>query len=220
MAAQGHVEPHGTPLVESLSPEVTMIKMSVGPMDNNAYLLQNRSGGSLLIDAANDADRIADVVGDRPPGMIVTTHRHHDHWQALAELNRLWQPDLYAGTPDREAIQDEAGVSDVTGVWDGDRLTVDDRLQVEVIGLVGHTPGSVVIAYHGDVVHLFTGDGLFPGGVGKTGSAADFDTLLTDVQTKIFEVYDDDTVVHPGHGDDTTLGRERPHLQEWRTRGW
>jgi glyoxylase-like metal-dependent hydrolase (beta-lactamase superfamily II) len=91
---------------------------------------------------------------------------------------------------------------------------------VEIIGLVGHTPGSVVVVYRGTVTHLFTGDGLFPGGVGKTGTDEDFQSLLHDVRRKIFEVYDDDTVVHPGHGDDTTIGRERPHLDEWAKRGW
>lgn len=220
MTALGHVEPGGPAMVEPLSATVTMIKMSVGPMDNNSYLLQPREGRSLVIDAANDADRIAAIAGDPPPDKIITTHRHHDHWQALAELSGRWDAALYAGTPDRDAIQDDAGVSGVTGVWDGDQLQLGDDEYVEIVGLVGHTPGSVVIIYRGDVTHLFTGDGLFPGGVGKTGSVEDFRSLLDDVQRKIFDIYDDDTVVHPGHGDDTTLGRERPHLEEWRSRGW
>jgi len=110
-------------------------------------------------------------------------------------------------------------VADVRGVWDGDQLKFGDEY-VEIIGLVGHTPGSVVVVYRGDVTHLFTGDGLFPGGVGKTTSEQDFASLIDDVQKKIFDIYDDDTVVHPGHGDDTTVGRERPHLSQWRARGW
>ena len=72
----------------------------------------------------------------------------------------------------------------------------------------------------GGVTHLFTGDCLFPGGVGKTWQEGDFERLLGDVSSRVFDVYDDSTVVHPGHGDDTTLGAERPHLQEWRERGW
>jgi glyoxylase-like metal-dependent hydrolase (beta-lactamase superfamily II) len=214
----GHVEPGGAPLIQPLSAEVTMIKLSVGPMDNNAYVLQTRSGASLLIDAANDADRLATVV-DATPEMIITTHRHPDHWQALGDLVDRWQPKLYAGTPDVKAIEEGSGVSGVQGVWDGDQLKLGEAY-VEIIGLVGHTPGSVAVIYRGDVTHLFTGDGLFPGGVGKTGSEADFRSLLTGVENKIFNIYDDDTVVHPGHGDDTTLGQQRPLLQEWRTRGW
>jgi glyoxylase-like metal-dependent hydrolase (beta-lactamase superfamily II) len=214
MSELGHVEPGGGPLVQPLSAALTMIKLSVGPMDNNAYLLQTRTGPSLLIDAANDADRI-----DPPPETIITTHRHGDHWQALGDLARRWHPQLYAGRPDARAIAEGAGVSDIQSVWDGDQLKLGEEY-VEIIGLVGHTPGSVVVIYRGDVTHLFTGDGLFPGGVGKTTSEENFRSLIDDVESKIFNIYDDDTVIHPGHGNDTTVGRERPHLQEWRARGW
>ncbi|QDP97540.1 MBL fold metallo-hydrolase [Microlunatus elymi] len=219
MPGLGHVEPGGHPLVQGLSAAMTMIKMSVGPMDNNSYLLQVRSGETLLIDAANDADRLVAMAGEHPPEMIITTHRHQDHWQALAVLANRWHPDLYAGTPDLQAIQRDADVDDVQGLWDGDQLKLADEY-VEIIGLVGHTPGSIVIIYRGDVTHLFTGDGLFPGGVGATRTPEDFRSLLADVENKIFNIYDDDTVIHPGHGDDTTVGRERPHLEEWRNRGW
>ena len=94
--------------------------------------------------------------------------------------------------------------------------------ELEVIEVVGHTPGSIVLAYDDPdgVVHLFTGDSLFPGGVGKTWSPEDFSTLIDEVETKIFNRFADDTWVYPGHGHDTTLGAERPHLQEWRERGW
>lgn len=219
MTEAGHVEPGGAPLIRQISPSVTMLKISVGPMDNNCYLLRQQAGGTLLIDAANDADRIAETVGEIPPSIIVTTHRHGDHWQALRDLSTRWQPALYAGGPDAAAIQEDAGVRDVAGVWDGDQLSLGDE-QVEVIGLVGHTPGSIVVVYHGDVDHLFTGDGLFPGGPGKTPSTADFASLMNDLESKIFARFGDDAVVHPGHGDDTTLGAERPHLGEWRARGW
>ena len=91
-----------------------------------------------------------------------------------------------------------------------------------MIGLVGHTPGSITLALSpaDGPVRLFTGDSLFPGGVGKTWRPGDFVTLLADVEAKLFEPYGDDTIVHPGHGADTTLGAERPHLDEWRARGW
>ena len=218
MPGLGHLEPGGGPLVQQLSAAVTMIKLSVGPMDNNAYLLQTRTGPSLLIDAANDAERIA-ALADPDPEMIITTHQHGDHWQALGDLSRRWNPQLYAGRPDAAAIADGAGISGIQGIWDGDQLKLGEEY-VEIVGLVGHTPGSVVVIYRGDVTHLFTGDGLFPGGVGKTTSEDNFRSLIDDVESKIFNIYDDDTVVHPGHGDDTTVGRERPQLAQWRARGW
>jgi len=92
----------------------------------------------------------------------------------------------------------------------------------DVIHLQGHTPGSVALALVGadEATHLFTGDCLFPGGVGKTWKDGDFEKLLGDVTTRVFDVYGDSTVVYPGHGDDTTLGTERPHLDEWKERGW
>lgn len=95
--------------------------------------------------------------------------------------------------------------------------------RLDVIALRGHTPGSVALAWQetGDGrVHLFTGDSLFPGGVGKTTSAEDFASLLGDVRSRIFDHYGDDTIVYPGHGDNTTLGAERSHLDEWQERGW
>ena len=105
---------------------------------------------------------------------------------------------------------------------DGDKITIGE-LTFDVIHLQGHTEGSVALALRGadgDTTHLFTGDCLFPGGVGKTWKDGDFDRLLADVSDKLFDVYPDSTVVYPGHGDDTTLGAERPHLAEWKRRGW
>ena len=103
----------------------------------------------------------------------------------------------------------------------GDTITIGE-LSFDVIHLRGHTPGSVALALNGadEATHLFTGDCLFPGGVGKTWQDGDFEQLLDDVTSRVFTVYGDSTVVYPGHGDDTTLGAERPHLGEWRGRGW
>jgi glyoxylase-like metal-dependent hydrolase (beta-lactamase superfamily II) len=218
---RNHVEPGGRPLVGALSPTLTMIKVSVGPLDNNAYLLQPRNGLGVLVDAANDARRLRSIIAGDPVGAIVTTHRHADHWQALAALAGETGATLVAGRPDAEAIMTGSGVVGVTGVWDGDQVPVGSE-SLAVIGLVGHTPGSITLAYRPPAgpVHLFTGDSLFPGGPGKTTNPTDFGTLMDDLETKIFASFDDDTVVHPGHGDDTTLGRERPHLPDWRARGW
>ncbi|MET0692506.1 MAG: MBL fold metallo-hydrolase, partial [Propionibacteriaceae bacterium] len=212
----------GAPLVVRLSPTVWLTKLSVGPMDNNAYLLSSSSGATLLVDAANDADRILGLVGtDRKLDAIVTTHRHQDHWQALSDVHSATSAALVAGRPDVDAIATGAWVENVLGVWDGDEVTLGPE-SLEVIGLVGHTPGSIALVYRSPdgISHLFTGDSLFPGGPGKTTTPTDFSSLMDDLETKIFGQFDDATQVHPGHGDDTTLGRERPHLAAWRSRGW
>jgi glyoxylase-like metal-dependent hydrolase (beta-lactamase superfamily II) len=215
-----HVEPGGAPLVARLSGSVTMIKVSVGPVDNNAYLLQRAAGGSVLIDAANDEDRLLKIIADLPLDAIVTTHRHDDHWQALPSVAAATGARLICGQPDLEAIGEGAWVQGLIGVWDGDQIELGAE-RLEVIGLVGHTPGSITLGYVGaGRMHLFTGDSLFPGGPGKTNSSEDFASLMNDLETKIFDRFDDDTIVHPGHGDDTTLGTERPHLAKWWKRGW
>jgi glyoxylase-like metal-dependent hydrolase (beta-lactamase superfamily II) len=220
MNGLNHVQPGGRPLLVRLSPTVTMTKISVGPMDNNAYLLQVASGGTVLVDAANDSSRLLKIIGDEPLHSIVTTHQHGDHWQALAAVAEATGARLIAGRPDVDAISEGAGVHGLVGAWDGDQVELGPE-SLAVIGLVGHTPGSITLAYSGGgPVHLFTGDSLFPGGPGRTRNPEDFASLMDDLEAKIFGRFDDETVVHPGHGDDTTLGVERPHLAEWRARGW
>lgn len=221
MSGRDHVEPGGPALVQPLSDQVTLAKVSVGPMDNNAYLLTPTAGGSVLIDAAEDDTRLLELIDGREVAVIVTTHRHGDHWQALPALAEATGAALVCGRPDVDAIATGAWVEDLAGAWDGDEVTIGDGA-LEVIGLVGHTPGSIALAFTGTdgVVHLFTGDSLFPGGPGKTTSPEDFASLMDDLETKVFGRFDDRTVVHPGHGDGTTLGAERPRLAEWRARGW
>ena len=221
MAGLNHVGPGSAPLLVPLSPTVTMTKLSVGgPMDNNAYLLQARGGDTVLIDAANDRRRLLDLIGSEPLDVIVTTHRHPDHWQALAAVATRTGARLVAGGPDADAIEREAKVGGIERVWDGDQIPLGDE-QLSVLGLVGHTPGSITLVYGGgSAPHLFTGDSLFPGGPGKTNFEDDFTSLMDDLESKVFAAFGDDAVVHPGHGDDTTLGAERPHLAEWRRRGW
>jgi glyoxylase-like metal-dependent hydrolase (beta-lactamase superfamily II) len=219
MTGLNHVSPDGAPLTVALSDRVRMTKLSVGPMDNNAYLLRT-TGAAVLIDAAHSAKKLAEAIGTESVQTVVTTHRHGDHWQALREIAEQTGARLVAGGPDVTAIEQGAGVAGVDGVWDGEQVPLGGEA-LEVIGVVGHTPGAIVLAYAGGpVTHLFTGDSLFPGGPGGTRSPQDFTSLMDDLEAKIFARFDDDTVVHPGHGDDTTLGVERPHLQEWRDRGW
>ncbi|UBV13170.1 MBL fold metallo-hydrolase [Mycolicibacterium fortuitum] len=214
----GHQEP-GTAARRTL-PNASIIKVSVGPMDNNAYLVTCKSTGkTLLIDAANDAEVLLDVIKQHAPelSLIVTSHQHFDHWQALEAVAEVTGAPTAAHSLDAEPLP----VAPDRILADGDTVEIGD-LTFDVIHLQGHTEGSVALALKtpDGVTHLFTGDCLFPGGVGKTWQPGDFERLLGDVSKKVFDIYDDRTVVYPGHGDDTTLGAERPHLGEWRERGW
>jgi glyoxylase-like metal-dependent hydrolase (beta-lactamase superfamily II) len=155
---------------------------------------------------------------DGPPvSAILTTHRHYDHWQALAEVVTDADAAVYAGDDDA----DELPVAVDERLHHGDTVTVGD-VSLEIIHLRGHTPGSVAALYRDPegVPHLFTGDSLFPGGVGRTENPDDFGSLIDDVESRIFDVLPDETWFYPGHGNDSTLGAERPHLGEWRERGW
>jgi glyoxylase-like metal-dependent hydrolase (beta-lactamase superfamily II) len=199
--------------------QLMITKVAVGPMDNNAYLLRCRlTDEQVLVDAANDADTLLNVIGSEGISKVITTHRHGDHWQALAEVVARTSATTIAGQYDVEGIE----VPTDEPVEDGDRIHFG-KIGLKVIHLVGHTPGSIALLYDDPTgpPHLFTGDSLFPGGVGNTrGDAEKFRSLLNDVETKLFDRLPDETWVYPGHGADTTLGTERPNLPEWRARGW
>ncbi|MCP4893354.1 MAG: MBL fold metallo-hydrolase [Actinomycetales bacterium] len=199
-------------------PTVVISKLAVGPMDNNVYLLRcATTGEQLLIDAAAEPERILNLVGGKSLTGILTTHRHHDHWGALADVTRATDAPTYAHDADADAIE----VPTTHRLHDQDSLTVGD-VTVGVIHLVGHTPGSLVLTFddpHGHT-HLFTGDCLFPGGIGLTVGRENFESLYRGIVEKIFDRYDDETWIYPGHGDDTILGNERPHLEEWWERKW
>lgn len=217
MNYSGVVTPGGPADVRDLD-AITVTKVSVGPMDNNAYLLECLSTGDLvLVDAANDAPTLVALLGGRPLARVITTHRHRDHWVALEEVVTATGARTAAGVDDVEGIP----VATDEPLEDGDVVEVGEA-RLEVIHLVGHTPGSVALLYddpagHG---HLFTGDSLFPGGVGKTSGPEAFESLVDDVSRKIFDRLPDNTWFYPGHGKDSTLGAERPSLPEWRARGW
>ena len=190
-------------------------------MANNVYLLTCiRTGRQLLIDAADDPERIMLLLDEGSGSLdtIVTTHQHWDHHRALAQVAAATKATTMAGGPDADALP----VTPARRLAHGDALTFGD-ITLDVIHLRGHTPGSVALVYndpHGNT-HIWTGDSLFPGGVGNVqNDPGRFASLMADVQNRIFDTYDDDTWIYPGHGPDTTLGAERPHLQEWRERGW
>jgi glyoxylase-like metal-dependent hydrolase (beta-lactamase superfamily II) len=214
----GHTDPGGDAIRRTLG-GLTVTKVSVGPMDNNAYLLVcNATGETLLIDAANEAERLGELVasGTDRLSTLVTTHRHADHWQALAEVVETYRPETIAHPLDAP----ELPVPPSTLVEHGDTIRLGEA-QLDVIHLRGHTPGSIALLYRdGTDPHLFTGDCLFPGGPGKTWSEDDFVSLIGDLEERVFGPLPDETWIYPGHGDDTTLGVERPSLAEWRTRGW
>jgi glyoxylase-like metal-dependent hydrolase (beta-lactamase superfamily II) len=201
-------------------PGLTIAKLAVGPSNNNAYLLRcTASGEGMLIDAANEADRLRELVRFEGPAVsaVLTTHKHPDHWQALAAIVEDASAAVFAGYADA----DDLPVAVDDRLVHGDSVTLGE-LSLDVVGLRGHTPGSVALVYHDPDAnaHVFTGDSLFPGGVGKTWAPEDFVSLMDDVTARLFDVLPDDTWFYPGHGFDSTFGVERPHLAEWRARGW
>ncbi len=175
----------------------------------------------MLIDAANEAPRLLELLDGRPLSTIVTTHRHWDHWQALAEVQDATGAAVVAHPDDAGELPVQvAGL-----VNHGDTVPVGAR-EISVIHLRGHTPGSIALCYDAggelaDAPHLFTGDSLFPGGPGNTEhDPKRFGQLMDDLEERVFGTLPDGTWVYPGHGQDTTVGTERPHTQEWRARGW
>lgn len=217
MTYTGRTHVGGPAAVREL-PELLITKLAVGPMDNNAYVLRCRATGEqLLIDAAAQPDQLLDLIGVDGLSTIVTTHAHPDHWQALAAVRKATGARSLAPRLDADALG--ALVDDT--VDDNDIITVG-RCALRVIHLGGHTPGSMGLLYEDPLghPHLFTGDCLFPGGVGKTWSDDDFTTLFSGVRDRVFAVLPDETWVYPGHGNDTTLGAQRPALAEWEARRW
>ena len=217
MTYNGKVVVGGPADVRELA-NLTISKLAVGPYNNNCYLLRCRAtGAQLLIDAAAEPDKLLDLVGPEPLGTVVTTHSHPDHWAALGAVKSATSARLIAHQDDAEAIpvaQDEV-------VADGALIRFGE-INLTAVHLVGHTPGSIALRYDDPdgPPHVFTGDCLFPGGIGRTTTPEDFASLLQGVRSKLFDVLPDETWIYPGHGNDTTLGAERSHLAEWRERGW
>jgi glyoxylase-like metal-dependent hydrolase (beta-lactamase superfamily II) len=217
MTYTGDVQVGGPPDIHEL-PKLVIEKLAVGGMNNNAYLLRSRfTGDQILVDAAAEPDRLVQLIGSDGIGSVVTTHRHGDHWGALSDVVSATGARTFAHPDDAPAI----GVATEVLLRQGDTVTFGD-IELSVIHLVGHTPGSIALVYDDPegAPHLFTGDSLFPGGVGRTTTPEDFASLYGDVVSKLFDVLPDETWVYPGHGSDTTLGAERPHLAEWEARGW
>jgi len=218
MAYTGRVTVGGPADVHEL-PALTISKVAVGPYNNNSYLLRcSATGEQLLIDAAAEPERLISLAGESGLATVFTTHAHRDHWGALAEVLAATGSRHEASAIDGALIEVPVDIA----IADGDLVRVGD-VTLSAIHLVGHTEGSLALLYDDPdgAPHLFTGDCLFPGGIGNTWEdPARFESLYTGVVTKLFDPLPDETWVYPGHGDDTTLGAERPHLGEWRERGW
>ena len=223
MSYTGDVTPGG-PADTRTAGDLVITKVAVdAEMSNNCYLLRCTStGDQVLIDAAAEPATLLPLIGDAGLTTVVTTHQHWDHHRALADVVAATGAEVVAGAPDADAITEQTGVPVARTVGDGDTVAVG-ACSLSVIAIAGHTPGSIALVYSDPDghPHLFTGDSLFPGGVGNTrGNADDFRSLIDDVETKVFGTLPDDTWFYPGHGNDSTLGVERPHLPEWRERGW
>jgi glyoxylase-like metal-dependent hydrolase (beta-lactamase superfamily II) len=217
-AYTGDVEVGGPAAVREL-PGLTISKLAVSEMANNAYLLRcTATGEALLIDAAAEPAALRALIGKAELRTVVTTHGHWDHHRALPQVVEA----TGALTVAHRADAADLPVPVQRPVEHGDTVTVGEQT-LEVVHLRGHTPGSIALVWRGPGdagVHIFTGDSLFPGGPGATKGPDNFASLMDDLEDRIFGRLDDEAWIYPGHGKDSTLGAERPHLAEWRERGW
>lgn len=195
--------------------DVEVHRVVVGSFDNNVFVIRCRqTGEAVLIDAANEHELLLELCQRLGVRRVLETHGHFDHIGAVAQIRE-------AGYEVAVTSQDAPMLKDV-----GYDVFLDDaeviefgRLRLDAIHNPGHTPGSISFALAGTPL-LFTGDTLFPGGPGNTSfEGGDFGTIIDSIDSKLF-TFPDHTIVLPGHGVDTTIGRERPHLQEWVDRGW
>ncbi len=219
MSYTGDVQVGGPADVREL-PGLTITKLAVSDMANNAYLLRDSATGEqLLIDAADEPQELLDLIGESGVRTVVTTHGHWDHHRALPQVAEATGAETVAHPADAADLP----VPVARPVEHGDTIAVGEQT-LDVIHLRGHTPGSIALVWRGEGdagTHVFTGDSLFPGGVGNTQQDAErFASLIDDVEERLFGTLPDETWVYPGHGKDTTIGAERPHLAEWRERGW
>lgn len=215
----------GGPAQRISTSKLDIYKIAVGPMDNNAYLLRNRvTSQSLLIDAANEAPRLLELC-DSQLDSVLTTHCHLDHWLALEDVVSATGATTYAPAPEVPQI---AVTTDVE-IGDHDVINLGDAA-LQIVLLRGHranyldhvsTSAAVIYRDLDGSTRVFSGDCLFPGGIGNTcDDPVSYTTLLNDVTSKLFAVLPDDAVIHPGHGFDSTIGTERPKLGEWLRPAW
>jgi glyoxylase-like metal-dependent hydrolase (beta-lactamase superfamily II) len=189
-------------------------KVVVGPMDNNVYVLRcKQTGDAVLLDAANEHDRLLDLSKALNVREVLETHGHWDHIQAVPEMRD-------AGYSVHVTAEDAGMLPSYDQLLEDESIIEVGRLRLKTMLTPGHTPGSMCFLVKGSPI-LFSGDTLFPGGPGNTSfPGGDFPTIIRSIEDRIFSKLPADTIVLPGHGDQTTIGEESPHLQEWIDRGW
>ena len=189
-------------------------KLVVGPMDNNVFVLRCRhTGDAVLIDAANEHEKLLELARALNVRRVLETHGHWDHIQAIPEMRD-------AGYSVGVTAEDAGMLESYDELIEPDSIIPVGELRVRTILNPGHTPGSMSFLVEGKPL-LFSGDTLFPGGPGNTSfEGGDFATIIRSIENEMFSKLPAETIVMPGHGDDTTIGTERPHLQEWIDRGW
>jgi glyoxylase-like metal-dependent hydrolase (beta-lactamase superfamily II) len=189
-------------------------KLVVGPMDNNVFVLRcKETGEAVLLDAANEHEKLLDLCRRLNVRQVLETHGHWDHIQAVPAVRD-------AGYNVGVTAADAEMLPSYDFVLDDEGVIQVGRLRLHTIATPGHTRGSMCFRLEGSPV-LFSGDTLFPGGPGATKfPGGDFQTIIRSIEDRLFASLPADTIVLPGHGDDTSIGTERPHLQEWVDRGW
>jgi glyoxylase-like metal-dependent hydrolase (beta-lactamase superfamily II) len=218
--AFGISSPGPSTILGSLAPahyvdsQVEIYRYVVGPLDNNVYVLRcQQTGEALLVDAANEHDRLLECCRELGVRQVVETHGHWDHIQAVPALRD-------AGYEVAVAAADAAMLPAYDLILEDDGVLDVGRLKIRTVATPGHTPGSVCFFIEGSPVVL-TGDTLFPGGPGNTKTdLGDFPLILRSIDRKLFAPLPAETLVLPGHGAGTTIGQERPHFEEWVARGW
>ncbi len=189
-------------------------KVVVGPVDNNVFVIRcTSSGDAVLIDAANEHERLLELCRGLGVRTVLETHGHWDHIQAIPAVRD-------AGYEVGVTAEDAAMLPSYDYLLEDDTVVEIGRLRLRTLHTPGHTPGSMSFHVEGTPL-LFTGDTLFPGGPGATQyEGGDFPTIIRSIEDRIFRKFDGSTVVLPGHGLDTTIGAESPQLDEWIARGW
>jgi len=186
----------------------------VGPIENNVYVVRcKRTGEATLLDAANEHDRLLRVASRLGVTSVLETHGHWDHIGAVEQVRD-------AGIDVWVRSEDAAMLPSYDHLLEDDTEHAVGDLRLRTVHTPGHTPGSICFSLV-DTPILFTGDTLFPGGPGNTQSdIGDFPTIITSIEDRLFRAFDANTTIWPGHGSPSTIGEERPHLDEWVQRGW
>ena len=206
--------PDRSPLLHFKDTQAEIHRVIVGPMDNNVFILRcSQTGDAVLIDAANEHDQLLKLCQELNVKEVIETHGHWDHIQAVPELRE-------AGYEVQIASADSSMLPSYDKLIDLEAPIQVGALKLHPIPTPGHTPGSICFRLQDSAV-LFSGDTLFPGGPGNTSfEGGDFNTILKSIDELLFKDLPAETLVMPGHGQDTTIGAERPHIQEWADRGW